>query len=307
MSSNSKANFFKATGKRVTTRLTKMADAETETRYNQPPERASSPGTPESDTPTNKSKIEDSISHTGRIDGDMFEEIRKMSATLQVVAMDVVSIKETTKELKDSVENVQIRLGEAEQRISEVEDVSARMEENVGKCDKKLETLWTRVEDLENRSRRNNVRMVGLKEGKEETGKVIQYVEKVLSQGLGLTGNEFEIERAHRSFATMPNPDEPPRTVMIRFLRSSARDKVLQVAKEKRGIKWEDCKLSFFEDLSRELVEKRKAFIPVKRRLHELNVRHRLVYPATLFFTWKGQKKTFRVSTEAEKFVRDLK
>lgn len=54
---------------------------------------------------------------------------------------------------------------------------------------------------------------------------------------------------------------------------------------EKRGIKWEDCKLSFYEDLTRELAEKRKAFIPVKRRLHELNVRHRLVYPATLIFT----------------------
>ena len=51
------------------------------------------------------------------------------------------------------------------------------------KCDKRLETLWMRVEDLENRSKRNNVRVVGLIEGKEETGKVIQYVEKILSQG----------------------------------------------------------------------------------------------------------------------------
>ena len=60
--------------------------------------------------------------------------------------------------------------------------------------------------------------MVGLKEGKEETGKVIQYMEKILSQRLGLTSNEFEIESAHRSLAPMPNPNEPPRTIMIRFL-----------------------------------------------------------------------------------------
>lgn len=160
---------------------------------------------------------------------------------------------------------------------------------------------------MENRSRRNKIRMVGLKENKEQAGKMIQYVEGILSQGLSLTGSEFETERAHRSLAPMPNPNEPPRTVIICFLRSSARDKVLQVAKEKRGIEWEGGRLSFFEDLTRELAEKRKTFVPVKRRLYELNVRHRLVYPATLIFTWKGQKKTFRDSAEAEKFVKDIK
>jgi len=57
--------------------------------------------------------------------------------------------------------------------------------------------------------------------------------------------------------------------------------------------------------VTREFAEKRKAFTPVKRRLFELNVRHRLVYPATLIFTGKGQKKTFRDNKEAKKFVCD--
>jgi len=101
------------------------------------------------------------------------------------------------------------------------------------------------MEYLENRSRRNNARVVGLKKGKEEMGKLIQYVGKILSQGLGLSGSEFEIEHAHRSLAPIPGPNQPPRTILMRFQRSSARNKVLQVAKERRGIDWEDCKLSF--------------------------------------------------------------
>ena len=284
MANNGKANFFKGAATR--SKLTSKTS---------PTLERTSPTTSGDSDP--KPGVSD--------DTSMFEEIRKMSATLQVVATDVVSIKETTKELKDAVENIQMRLGEAEQRIADVEDVNTRMEESMEKCDKRLETMWMRVEDLENRSRRNNVRVVGLKEGKEETGKVIQYVEKILSQGLGLSGSEFEIERAHRSMAPVPGPNQPPRTILMRFLRSAARDKVLQVAKERRGIDWEDGKLSFYEDVTRELAEKRKAFTPVKRRLHQLNVRHRLVYPATLIFTWKGQKKSFRDSKEAEKFVRD--
>lgn len=61
------------------------------------------------------------------------------------------------------------------------------------------------MEDLDNRSRRNNITVVGLKEGKEETGKVDQYVERIVSEGHGISGNEFEIECAHWSLAPMPN------------------------------------------------------------------------------------------------------
>lgn len=102
---------------------------------------------------------------------DVFEEIKKMNTTLRVVAKDV-----TTKELKDSLEDIKVRLGEAEQRISDIEDASALTEAKVDKCEERQEVLWSRVEDLENRSRRNNVWIIGLKEGVEEPGKVDQYV-----------------------------------------------------------------------------------------------------------------------------------
>lgn len=142
--------------------------------------------------------MDEARSHAGRNDNNnMFEEILKINAALLVA--DVISIKETTNKLKDAMENIQVRLRDAEQQISDIEDTNARMEKGMKKCNKTLETLWTRVEDLENRSWRNNVRLVGLKEGKEEVDKVIQYVEKNIFQGLGLTGNEFEIERAYCS------------------------------------------------------------------------------------------------------------
>ncbi|KAK5619402.1 hypothetical protein CRENBAI_004566 [Crenichthys baileyi] len=78
-----------------------------------------------------------------------------------------------------------------------------------------LTTLWERVEDLENRSRRNNVRMVGLTEGKEERKNVGQYVEQIIAQGFGLTGSEFEVEWAHRSLVPRSDANKPPRTILI--------------------------------------------------------------------------------------------
>lgn len=41
------------------------------------------------------------------------------------------------------------------------------------------------------------------------------------------------------------------------------------MAKEKQELEWEGCKLSFFEDLMKELVEKWRAFNIVKKHLVE--------------------------------------
>ncbi len=65
---------------------------------NSPPESVLPTVTPESNLPPNKFKIDDYKSYTGRND-----------ATLQVVGVDVASIKETTKVLKDLVEHIQIK------------------------------------------------------------------------------------------------------------------------------------------------------------------------------------------------------
>ncbi|KAF7640702.1 hypothetical protein LDENG_00021950 [Lucifuga dentata] len=97
----------------------------------------------------------------------------------------------------------------------------------------------------------------------------------------------------------MPNADRPPRPVLIRFLRQSARDKVISAAKAKRGLDWEGCRLSLFPDMTKELAEKRKTFTSVKRKLQELNVRYTLVFPATLRLRWDGKNESFVTAAAA--------
>ncbi|KAI9546102.1 hypothetical protein NQZ68_030689, partial [Dissostichus eleginoides] len=50
---------------------------------------------------------------------------------------------------------------------------------------KRIDTLWNRVEDLENRSRHNNVRLLGLKEGTEGHN-IKACIGKILSEGQGM-------------------------------------------------------------------------------------------------------------------------
>lgn len=169
---------------------------------------------------------------------------------------------------------------------------------------RKMEALWNRIQMLVNHSKRNNVRLLGLKETYGTNGTMEECVKKMMRDCVcpDVEG-EFEIERAHQALAPVPNEDQPPRPVLVRFLRQSVRKKVLKAVRSKQGLEWEGARLSVFPDMSRELAERRKTFTTTKKTLQQLNVRYTLVHPATLRFTWKGKNWSFMSTKEAEKFI----
>lgn len=235
----------------------------------------------------------------------LFAEIAKVGATLNGVASDVTLIKSDTTELKKSVSAIKTRLTEAERRISDVEDTVANLARNNVKLTKAVEQLYERVDDQENRARRKNIRLVGLKEGKEAGMPLANYVQKILCDGLELNGGDYEIERCHRSSGPRPDPNQPPRIILVRFLKYTAREKVLAAAKKKKGILWDGCRLSLFEDMTKERSARRRMFSTVMKRLWQQQVKHTLAHPAILRFTWRGKRLSFTDAKEAESFVRE--
>ncbi|KAF3847098.1 hypothetical protein F7725_020126 [Dissostichus mawsoni] len=180
-----------------------------------------------------ESRISEAPRQSKRTISTNFAEITKIGTTLKTVASDVSIIKSDTTELKNAVNALQISLEEAEDRIGSLEDSTA----NMANESKRVEQLWNRVEDQENRGRRNNIKFIGLKEGKEAGSTINDYVKKVLNDGLGLQGAEYEIERSHRSGGPRPDDNQPPRMILVKFLRYTAQQKVLTAAKKNRGVR----------------------------------------------------------------------
>lgn len=80
--------------------------------------------------------------------------------------------------------------------------------------------MWERMQALDNQSKRNNVRVFGLKEAVGTGRTFLSCVRKMLVEGLGVRDDaEFEIERTHRASAPLPDPNRAPRRVLIHFLR----------------------------------------------------------------------------------------
>lgn len=168
---------------------------------------------------------------------DLLSEIMKLGTTLNQVATDVTIIRADTTELKNSVSALQARMEEVKTRVSNVEDNAANMAKDSKRLTERVQQLWQRIEDYENQSRRNNVRLVGLKEGKEAGCNMNDYVKKILRDGFKLDGDEYEIERSYRAGGSRRDDNQAPRFILVKFQRYTARQKVLTAAKKAKGLK----------------------------------------------------------------------
>ncbi|KAI4895176.1 hypothetical protein NFI96_005326 [Prochilodus magdalenae] len=138
-------------------------------------------------------------------------------------------------DLSEKVASNESRLTEAENRISAGENSSVAHSNQLNLHDKRLAQLQAKIDDLENRGRRKNIKIVGLPERAEGSVPLAKFVSEMLPKWLDLPP-EFspEIERAHRSLAMSPPERGPPRRVLIRFIRYPDKETVLWAALQKR-------------------------------------------------------------------------
>lgn len=246
---------------------------------------------------TSESKMEEDAATPG----DTKAELASIKDLLRGIAADVNSMKTGMEKLQSTVESLGSRMSEAETRISDLEDANNSREASIDSAVSSLKALQDKVTYLEDYSRRNNVRVMGIPE-KTEGEDLRRFVLGILSEQLGLDVNTgLEIERVHR---VGQSGDARTRHVLIRFLRFSAREAVLAAAREKGTVKWEDKKLSFFQDLSQEVLQQRRKFDDVKKQLRGCGIRYFMQYPATLKFTVNNKRHSFTSPNAVAAFLR---
>lgn len=155
-------------------------------------------------------------------------------------------------EIKREVTANEKRIDETEARISAAEDMLKKTETALETATKRLAHLEEKAEDLENRGRRKNIRLFGLKEGAEGNRVLLDFVHDMLPQWLDTGDNRvFTLERAHRTLAPA-NPNYS-RAVLIRFHKFQDREFVLRATRQ-RNITHDGSKLIFAQDFSAETI-----------------------------------------------------
>ncbi|KAL7856229.1 hypothetical protein AOLI_G00198330 [Acnodon oligacanthus] len=235
-------------------------------------------------------------------------EIKEGNKTLsQKIDSNTAELQNSIAGLCSTLNGLIAMVTDAEQRISEAQDTVSRHEQLVTQLLKDNESLKSKVDYLENYSRRNNVRIMGLKEGTEGRDPVKVFGEW-LPQVLGAAyfSSLLDIERAHRTPSSKPALNEPPRPVLIRCLRYQDREKILQLAKEQGNITVQKKKANLFPDMSPELVRRRKQMIPALKALKERNFTCYITYPTQLRVQLKDCKfRLFNAPGDVSKFIEE--
>uniref|UniRef100_A0A671LRJ9 L1 transposable element RRM domain-containing protein n=1 Tax=Sinocyclocheilus anshuiensis TaxID=1608454 RepID=A0A671LRJ9_9TELE len=199
--------------------------------------------------------------------------------------------------LNSSLEPIRDRITQLEQDVNALQSKLTIME-------KEDTVLKANVDALVSRSKRHNIRVVGLPEGIE--GKSArEFMTNLLSELLGDGLVEPpELDRAHRSLRPKPRTEEAPRPLIIRFHRYIVKETVMRWAKSHKVISYKGHQIKMYEDFSTELAKKHAAFNKIKSLLYKQGARFGMLYPARLRVSCNGVERIFDSPEAAESFYR---
>lgn len=194
------------------------------------------------------------------------------------------------------------RITETENRISDGENRTATLENKLAELEQRVRILTDRAEDGENRSRRDNIRIVRLKEG-AEGNQAVKFFGTWLPDTLGLDTKRgsIKIDRAHR--ASGPPKTNYNQPVIIKLHNFSDKQRILAAVREKGEIIYQGDNIYIRQDLSVQVREARRQFNGVCERLIQRGLRFQMRYPASLCFILNGEQCSFKSPREAEDFL----
>lgn len=139
--------------------------------------------------------------------------------------------------LEATLSQLQTALSDTTSRISDLESVKAEHESRISalevSCQEILaanKALRAKVDDLEGRSRRQNIKIVGLPEN-VESGRPTEFVEKFLPNLLGAENfpEGIKVDRAHRT-GPLPSKGGRPRILIARIHHYPVKEMILRLA-----------------------------------------------------------------------------
>ena len=230
--------------------------------------------------------------------------IHLMRADFTVQLREVVS---SNQEIKEAIGAFSERLTAAESRISKAEDDISALTGKEKSLQKKVQELTLKLDDLENRHRRSNLRLIGLPE-KTEGGDAAAFLQTWLPEIFGpdTFPSPVVIERAHR-LPGRQDPSGPPRALIMKFLNYQDKVRVMRAARQKGKVMFREHHVMFFPDLSVEVQKQRRQYNDVKQKLRELHLDFGLIFPAKMRIFHEGSRHLFHTPEEVEAFIQRVR
>lgn len=157
--------------------------------------------------------------------------------------------------------------------------------------------------DLEGRSKRQNLRIAGVREGREHGQNTRDFVAQLLKDVLALD-EKPKLDRAHRALRVRSDDNGPPRHLILRVHHCQVLEEILRRAAKDRNLTYQGQRIRIFQDFPPEVVRQRALFTKTREMLRDKpGVRFGLLYPAKLRVTCDGTETVFTDPNEALQFA----
>lgn len=225
-----------------------------------------------------------------------------LEKALVLIQKQMVENGDILRSLKEQADTHAKKFNTVFNKIDSIQTNLHKNEKDTKTCLTEMTQLRKKLNDLEDRSRRNNVRLVNLPtgaEGDDPRG----YLQKMLPKWiptLGSTqGGRVEIDRAHRIFSNNSNNTSRPRTMIFRLLRYTDRQAVLEGARKANPTLPDGTRLQFFADYSSGTTQERQEYKNIRAKLRQRGIDSFLLYPVILRVNIKGRRMSFNSAAEA--------
>lgn len=169
-----------------------------------------------------------------------------------------------------------------------------------------LITMNRQLEDLDNRGRRNNIRVRGVPESitTEQIRPALTSIFNNLTDRPAESPIEFD--RAHRALKPKPPEEAPPRDIICHLPNFTLKEEILQRARQNDAIIFNDKEILLFQDLSPITLKNRRALKPLLEVLKEKNISYRWKFPFALQATFQGKHFFLRTPDDLTTFYENL-
>uniref|UniRef100_K7E4Q3 L1 transposable element RRM domain-containing protein n=1 Tax=Monodelphis domestica TaxID=13616 RepID=K7E4Q3_MONDO len=181
-----------------------------------------------------------------------------------------------------------------------------KQSQNTKKLEENIKYLTDKVIDLENRGRRENLKIIGLPEKPEINTKLDMVIQDIIKENcpeILEQGGNTATDRAHRTPSTLNPQKTTPRNVIAKFQSYQTKEKILQEAR-KRQFRYKGMPIRVTQDLASSTLNDRKAWNMIFRKARELGLQPRISYPAKLTIYFQGKVWAFNKIEDFQLFAK---
>uniref|UniRef100_A0A5F8H7B1 L1 transposable element RRM domain-containing protein n=1 Tax=Monodelphis domestica TaxID=13616 RepID=A0A5F8H7B1_MONDO len=207
---------------------------------------------------------------------------------------------------RDEIQSLRTRIQQLElSDLTRQQDTIKQNQKNE-KIEENMKHLIHKTEVLENHSRRDNLRIIGLPEDHDKRKILDIILQEIIQENcpdiLEQEG-KVEIERIHRSPPVLNPQLTTPRNVIAKFKNYQTKENILQAVK-KKSFRHHRTTVRITQILAESILKDRKAWNMIFQKSRELGLQPRINYPAKLTISLEGKVWSFNKIEEFQKFVK---